>query len=274
MLFEREAEALRWYESEERVLNKGFLDTIPWHEMKQHELKPEFLPVLVYMRDIENFTSIYFDQLSRPPTVKDPAIRDFMERWRSEEGLHGDLLNRFLEEAGYPTSGKWEAEARAKIPASYKWRSRLNTRVTNLFGKHFTAVHMTWGAINELSTLNGYNRLWQLAKHPVLEHILRGIVREEARHSFFYWSIARIKLIASPFRQKLTRFIIDRFWSPVGEGTKPKSDSNLVIKTLFAGAEGIRLMDQRVNQQIERLPGLAGLKTVTQRISSVSSSRA
>lgn len=271
MLFEREAEALRWYESEERVLNKGFLDAIPWQDVKRHELKPEFFPVLVYMRDIEKFTSIYFDELSRTPTVKDPAIRDFMERWRTEEDLHGDLLNRFLEEAGYPTTGKWEEEARAKIPKGYRLRSFIKPRITNLFGKHFTAVHMTWGTIQELSTLNGYNRLWQMAKHPVLEHLLRAIVREEARHSFFYWSIARIKLLQSPFRQKLTRFIVDRFWSPVGQGTKLKKDANLVIKTLFAGAEGVKLMDQRVNQQMERLPGLAGLKTVTERIASAGS---
>ncbi len=33
---------------------------------------------------------------------------------------------------------------------------------------------MTFGAINELSTAQGYRRLMELANHPVLTHILRG----------------------------------------------------------------------------------------------------
>ena len=98
-------------------------------------------------------------------------------------------------------------------------------------GHHFTGVHMTWGAINELSTLTGYQRLWTLAKHPVLDHILKHIAREEATHSFFYWSVARIKLMRSSFRQQLARFIINTFWSPVGENKKTPAESNVVIHT-------------------------------------------
>jgi hypothetical protein len=38
---------------------------------------------------------------------------------------------------------------------------------------------MTFGAIHEMSTTQGYRRLIELADHPVLNHILRGIIREE-----------------------------------------------------------------------------------------------
>jgi hypothetical protein len=34
-----------------------------------------------------------------------------MDRWSIEELHHGNLLNRFLEEAGYPTGKNWQVEA-------------------------------------------------------------------------------------------------------------------------------------------------------------------
>lgn len=270
MLFEQPEEALRWYESQERVLTPAFLETIPWKRVADAPIRAELIPVIRYMRDVENFTAIYFDELQKTPTGKDPVIRAFMDRWSTEETVHGDLLHRFLEEAGVPTRATWSGEARAAIPRSYRFTSALSSLVANAFGKHFAAVHMTWGAINELSTLSGYERLWTLAKHPVLEYLLRGIAREEARHSMFYWSMARIALRGSSFRQALTRYIIKHFWSPVGQGAKPERETNDVIATLFRGEEGLALMEKRVNQRMEQLPGFAGLKRITERVAEIS----
>jgi hypothetical protein len=268
-MFENEAATLKWYESEERILTKSFLDSIAWSDVAKYQLDSKFIPVLIYMRDVEKFTDIYYQQLLRTPTGQDPIIRKFMDRWMAEESLHADLLNRLLNEAGFVTSDRWFEEAKRQIPTGYFARNRATTAITNLFGENFGAVHMTWGAINELSTLNGYFRLWTLAKHPVLEYILRGIAREEARHSLFYASIARLKLSKSPFRQKLTYFIIDHFWTPVGQGTKRAADTNYVISVLFGGQEGIETFDARVTKQIQDLPGLKDLTVTTKRVASV-----
>ncbi len=269
MLFETEQDAINWYESQERVLTPAFLATIPWHQVKDHPLDPAFIPTLVYMRDVERLTSLYNDELSRTPTGKDPAIKRFMERWSEEEITHSDLLHRFLVEAGMPATDAWYDEVKQKISLRNRVASRIIPRITNLMGHHFTGVHMTWGAINELSTLTGYQRLWTLAKHPVLDHILKHIAREEATHSFFYWSVARIKLMRSSFRQQLARFIINTFWSPVGENKKTPAESNVVIHTLFSGVEGLELMHERVTRRIQQLPGLEALQTVTNRIASI-----
>ncbi len=266
-----EQDVLKWYRSGERTLNKAFLDEIPWGEVKKYPLDPSFIPVLVYMRDVERYTEVYYKELKGTPTVKDTVIKSFMDQWEDEEVLHADLLHRFLGEMDYPTDEKWYEKVRQQIPKSYHMISKLQTLITNGFGKHFTSVHMTWGAINEMSTMAGYQRLWKLAKHPILEQILRGIVQEEGKHSFFYWNIARLKLNQSKFRQDLTRFIVKHFWSPVGEGTKSKADSNYVIRALFGDPEGISVMDKIVNQRMEQLPGMAGLKAVTERISQVAS---
>lgn len=264
--FSTEEEAINWYDKQERVLTKDFLDKIPWQEVSKHELKEEFFPVLVYMRDVEKFTEIYYNELRLTPTGRDRYIRRFMDKWSNEETLHADLLNQFLGEAGVPTSEKWYEEAKKKIPMRYKISSRITSLATNLFGKDFSAVHMTWGAINELSTLNGYKRLWELAKHPVLEQLLRGIAREEAAHSFFYWSLAKLKLERSNFAQRITKYIIEHFWTPVGQGAKEAIDTQYVIRTLFGGVAGVAYMGNYVSSRIEQLPGLGTVTSITRQI--------
>jgi hypothetical protein len=192
-----------------------------------------------------------------------------MDRWHVEEFQHAELLNRFMEEAGVPVSKRWLEEARAAIPFNYTFENRLYPLVTNLFGTSFSAVHMTWGAINEMTTLQGYRRLWELAKHPVLEKLLRAIAQEEAAHSKFYWNIARLKLARSNFAQRLARTVISKFWTPVGQGTKPKREANYLIATLFRGHEGVDFFDRNVNQKLEQLPGFDGVKAITQRIATI-----
>lgn len=273
-LFATEAEAINWYDAQTRILTKDFLETIPWQEVKNHELRKEFIPVLVYMRDVEKFTEIYYNYLLRTPTGRDYHIRRFMDKWSAEETLHADLLNRFLEEAGIPVSDRWYADAKQKIPSRYKLTSDLTSFLSRCIGKRFSAVHMTWGAINELSTLNGYKRLWELAKHPVLEYLLRAIAREEAVHSFFYWNLARLKLERSHAARGIARFVIEHFWTPVGQGTKPEADTNIVIQTLFSGPAGLAVMDNHVNKRLEQLPGFSGVRKVTERIAEAVSAAA
>ena len=190
-----------------------------------------------------------------------------MERWVSEEPLHGELLDRFLEEAGHPSEDRWFENTRARtLAAAYRFNDILHRTIAFGLGRRFAGVHMTIGAINELTTLTGYQRLWTLAKHPVLERLLRGIAREEAMHYFFYWSVARIKLLRSGFARKLNRAITSRFWVPVGQGVKTAAEANAVMRALFSGDAGLALVDRQVNQRMEQLPGLDGLKVVTRRI--------
>ena len=110
-MFETDKEVLDWYEQQPRALTKEFIDSVPWRDVSNHPLNPAFVPVLIYMRDVEYFTDIYYRELMRTPTGKDPIIKKFMDRWSVEENQHGELLNRFLNEAGIPTSEKWQAEA-------------------------------------------------------------------------------------------------------------------------------------------------------------------
>ena len=268
-MFETERDVLDWYERQPRAVTKEFVAGIPWHEVKNHPLNPAFVPVLFYMRDVEFFTDMYYKELLRTPTGKDPVIRKFMDRWSVEELQHADLLNRFLHEAGIPTNEKWQTEVRAKIPKRYNVYAYLLYLAVKPLGRYFQGTHMAWGAINEITTLQGYRRLSQLSGHPVLQQLLTGIMQEESIHSNFYWSIARLKLSQAKLSQGLARFSIGKFWAPVGQGPKPEHETRYVLSALFNGPTGLALFDKTVSSRIERLPGFAGFKTLTERVAPI-----
>jgi rubrerythrin len=268
-LFETEKDVLDWYERQPRAISKEFVDSIPWHEIRNHPLKPAFIPVLFYMRDVEFFTDMYYKELLRCPTGKDPVIRKFMDRWSVEELQHADLLNRFLNEAGIPTSSKWQEEAMAKIPSRYNAYAYLLYLAVKPLGRYFKGTHMAWGAINEITTLQGYRRLAHLSGHPVLQQMLTGIMQEEAIHSNFYWSIARLKLSRARLSRGLARFSIGKFWAPVGQGPKAEHETHYVLSALFNGPKGLEVFDKQVSSRIERLPGFAGFKTLTERVAPI-----
>lgn len=268
-MFETDKDVLDWYERQPRALTKAFVAGIPWRDISNHALNPAFVPVLIYMRDVEYFTDIYYRELMRTPTGRDPIIRKFMDRWSVEENQHGELLNRFLGEAGVLTSEKWQAEARSKIPWRYTIGSFIADHSSRAFGRYFHGAHMVWGAINEITTLQGYRRLSDLALHPVLKTVLSAIIHEESIHSSFYWNVARVKLNQAKFSRDLARFIIGKFWTPVGQGAKPAHETNYVISTLFSGESGLEFFNRTVSNRIERLPGFNGFKTLTERLAPI-----
>ncbi|HEY5446960.1 MAG TPA: hypothetical protein VIJ87_21350, partial [Pyrinomonadaceae bacterium] len=91
-------------------------------------------------------------------------------------------------------------------------------------------------------------------------------VQEESIHASFYWNIARIKLAEKKFARNLARFVIARFWTPVGQGAKREHETNQVLKTLFKGANGLKDFHRTVTARIERLPGFDGFNGLTERI--------
>ena len=119
----------------------------------------------------------------------------------------------------------------------------------------FAALHMVWGAINELTTLTGYQRLAEIAPHPVLVQLLGRIIRDESRHFSFYYHQAERRL-ARPAAQRVARFLVDRFWAPVGSGVRPDAEVRFVAEYLLGGREG-RAAARKIDGTIRRLPGFA-----------------
>lgn len=132
-------------------------------------------------------------------------------------------------------------------------------------GEAFIATHMTWGAINEWSTWAGYDRLIALERNPALTAILRKIMRQETRHVAFYATEARRRLTASRRAQWITRWALQRFWTPVGSSVMPEDETRFLLGHLLNGPEGDRAL-AHIDKNIDRLPGLAGLHLVRRKI--------
>lgn len=270
MNFETKQDVLDWYEGNERALTPEFISTIPWNEVKDVPLSEDLVPVLIYMRDIEILTDMYHEELRRTPTGKDSVISKFMERWGVEEITHGELINRFLNEAGFPTPKTWKEDVISSVTRKYHTYARILTSLTNCVGKSFTATHMTYGAINELSAAQSYRRLIDQADHPVLTHIVKGIIKEESVHTQFYLSVARLELNKSPFARKIARFVIENFWNPVGTGARPQELSDYAVAKLFQGSQGREWIERLITKKVRNLPGFDGITRVTDKITSVS----
>ncbi len=266
MAFETNKDVLDWYEAQERTLTPEFIASIPWNEVRNYPIDKRFIPVLLYMRDVETLTDMYHREMMRTPTGKDPYISKFMERWGVEEVTHGEVLNRFLNEIGVETDEKWQDQVRGNVPHFYNSYTYLLTTLTNFIGRKFTATHMTFGAIHEMSTAQGYRRLMDLADHPVLTQILHAIIREESAHTKFYWSVARLELRKNEVAQRLARFVIDHYYAPVGQGSLAKKRTEYAIGTLFCDNESLDRLDKTVTQRVRQLPGFADITKINESI--------
>jgi hypothetical protein len=229
------------------------LDAIPWAEVARYDVPPEAVRTLRYMQDIESHTIIYLRSLLATRAVDDPEVATFLACWLHEETFHGIALARFLESAGHPVPTR--ATPRGQEPIV----KRLEAWATSMVSKawpDFCAVHMTWGAINELTTLTGYLRLKTVVRHPVLEELLETIMRDESRHFFFYYRQAEIRL-QRPAVARVARLLVDRFWAPVGSGVGPDEDLKFMAGYLFSGSDG-RAQARKVDDTLRKLPGFDG----------------
>lgn len=269
MIFETTREVLAWYEKQDRVLTDEFISAIPWSEVKNHELDPRFIPVLLYMRDVEVLTDMYYRELRRTPTGRDPVISKFMERWGVEEITHGEVINRFLVESGVEIPPDWKSHVYRAVTVNYRAKELGVGAMTNLIGRKFTGTHMAFGAIHEMTTAQAYRRMIDLANHPVLTIILKAIIREESAHTQFYWSIARLELNASRLAQKVARFAVQNFWNPVGQGSLHPRRTEYVVNTLFGDTGGMAILDEMVTGRVKQLPGFADLTRITERINEI-----
>jgi hypothetical protein len=226
-------------------------DVVDWDAVARHPLPTAALRALKYMQDVESHTVIYLRELLSTRAADDPALAGFFATWFYEEMAHGRALAHFLTAAGHPVTVR-QRNARRFVERI----EALGISVISAAWGDFPAVHMTWGAINELTTLTGYRRLAQLAGHPVLADLLAQIMRDESRHFAFYFAQAERRLAASAAARRATRALVERFWDPVGAGVQPDSETRFLAGYLFAGPDG-RAAAALVDRTIRRLPGFA-----------------
>jgi len=193
------------------------LSGIPWDAVPRHPLPPEAVRTLRYMQNIESHTIVYLRELLGTRTIDDPDVAAFLACWFYEETHHGLALARFLAAAGH--------DVVARTRSDRPWSQRLEERaigVTARLWPDFGAVHMTWGAINELTTLVGHQRLAATAGHPGLTALLERIMLD---------------------------------------GVQPPEETRALGRYLLSGPDGITAA-RRIDVTIRKLPGFAGANLV------------
>jgi len=238
------------YVSRSRALD---LTGIAWDDVARHPLPPEAVRALRYMQDIEAHTIIYLRTLLSTRALDDPEVATFLACWFYEETSHGRALARFLEAAGHDVVPR--VRSRQSLP------QRIEAVATACLARawpDFVALHMVWGAINELTTLTGYRRLAELTRHPVLEELLARIMRDESRHFSVYFHQAERRL-RRPRTARLARLVVERFWAPVGAGVQPDEELRFLAGYLLTGPDG-RAAARKIDATIRTLPGFGGVE--------------
>jgi hypothetical protein len=224
-------------------------------------LDDDVLRCLRYMHDIELHTICYLRDLLVTSAHRDPEITTFLTFWSFEEYWHGAAIAEVLRAHGERAGEARVRELRRSRRVSEATKPFTHGLASIVVGHSMTAVHMTWGAINEWTTQAGYARLAQRCDHPVLVELLRRIMKQEGRHIDFYSAQASTRLGASRRARWLTRQALTRFWAPVGSDVMPDPEVRHLISYLFGGEDGAE-MTARIDRRIDNLPGLSGLGLV------------
>jgi rubrerythrin len=236
-----------------RLSKKVDISDLDLTQASRYPITDEEIRALTYMTDIESHTIVYLRAILNTCAVEDPQTTAFLSCWAYEEFFHGRTLRQFLNAVGVPISAARIAEVQ-KTTSFFEWLKELGSSVLCRFSSHFHAAYLTYGAISELSTLEGYGVLASKTKNPILAEIVRRLAKDERRHFSFYYNKARLQLQARN-AQRLTSFIIRHFWLPVGGGVKPDSEVDWILSFILGDLQGAQIA-RRIDATIARLPGL------------------
>ena len=240
------------------------LDTagIKWDDVTAHPLSNGDLFCLHYMMDIENHVPLYLSHLLVTRACMDPILTTFLACWNYEELWHGEYLGKLLNLYGihFDTQDRI-ARVRANLGLQNSI-SILTTMAGSWLSKDFSAVYLSIGAINELSTLTGYNALIRKSKHPVLGDLLSRIIKDERRHYAFYFNSAKEWLADNDRAQRFDRWMLERVWVPIGKGVKRQEEVDALALYLFDDEQGEQEL-LALDEKIGKLPGLSGIKLMS-----------
>ena len=226
---------------------------IDFSEVSRYPLSENEIRCLTYMMDIESHTIVYLRGILSTCAIEDPETTAFLSCWAYEEHFHGRTIGQFLAAAGVRFSDRRIAEVK-KSTSWKEWLKGMGSSLLCQCTRHFHAAYLTYGAISELSTLEGYGILARRTAHPILAEILRRLAKDERRHFSFYYNKAA-ECLQPRNAQRLTEFILRKFWMPVGGGVKSDYEVDWVLAFILGDSMGAEVAS-RIDATISKLPGL------------------
>jgi len=259
-----------------RNSKKVDLSGIDWDRIRDHPLTDGDVMCLHYMMDIEAHTVIYLRDLLATRSAADPQITAFLSCWVYEELWHGEAFSDFLRLYGIeePIEPRLPDGSTPLPSRSNRWRDlRVSVGVGNGLGlvptmigsalaRDFVAIHMMWGAVNELTTLTGYYALIRRSDHPVLHQLLRKVIQDERRHFAFYRAQSKARLQRSRTARRMVRWVLKNLWTPVGAGVKSEEEVDALALYLFGDSPEGREHARGIDETIADVPGLEGLTII------------
>lgn len=235
------------------------IDDIDWATARQHGLSEKEKHILTYFSDIEGQTVMYLRDLLSTKAAEEPAVIAFLTMWNYEEFFHGDALAKLLKECGKDLGAARIANVRKSAGVSEALEAAASSVLSRIFADEFPAVHAAWGATQEITTLRGYEEIQRTTQNPILRTLCERIAKQERRHFAWYYNSAKERLAKSKKAQKLTYFLMSKFWTPVGAGVKTKDEVQGLIKALFPRDMAWKLAEE-IDGKIGSLPGLNGIR--------------
>jgi len=236
-----------------RLSKKVDISDIDLSQAAKYPITDEQIHALSYMCDIESHTVVYLKSILNTCAIEDPQTTAFLSCWAYEEFFHGHTIRQLLDAVGAPVSKTRMLEVQ-KATSTKEWLKEIGASILCRFSPHFHAAYLTYGAISELSTLEGYGVLARRTKNPILAEVVRRLAKDERRHFSFYYNKARL-LLEPRGAQQLTSFIIRNFWLPVGGGVKSEGEVEWILSFILGDPEG-EMIAKRIDTTIAKLPGL------------------
>jgi hypothetical protein len=236
-----------------RNSKKVDISDIDLSQATRYPVTDDEVRALTYMCDIESHTVVYLRAILNTCAIEDAQTTAFLSCWAYEEFFHGRTIRQFLDAIGAPLSSTRMLEVQ-KASSFTEWLKELGSSILCRFSRHFHGAYLTYGAISELSTLEGYAVMARRTRNPILAEIVQRLAKDERRHFSFYYNKAKLELRAGN-AQRLTNFVIRHFWLPVGGGVKPDSEVSWILSFILGDPEGEQIA-RRIDATIARLPGL------------------
>jgi rubrerythrin len=242
-------------------------DDLDWNEARRVGLTADERFIITYFADIEGQTIVYLRDLLQTSAALDPEVVAFLSMWIYEEYFHSRALSQLLEICGCPLGADRVERVRAASQLSEVIEAAAATLASKIFARDFPAVHMSWGATQELTTVLGYEALARNTGNAVLRELCDRIAKQERRHFAWYFNSARERLARSQAARRLARFALWKFWSPVGAGVKRETEGKRLLVLLFG--QELEAISSRIDEKIGMLPGLAGFDRMRRYVGSI-----